>query len=110
MSINEVVGTQVRHLRKTQGMTQEELAEKSGLSVDHIGKIERGITSPTVESLEQVARGLEVRIANLFDLWEEDSQSQDSVSDLVRISRYLQNKSPDDVKFALSIIRQILDR
>jgi XRE family transcriptional regulator, regulator of sulfur utilization len=110
MSINEVVGTQVRHLRKTQGMTQEELAEKSGLSVDYIGKIERGTTSPTVESMEQVARGLGVRIANLFDLWEEDSQSQDSVSDLVRISRYLQNKSPDDVEFALSIIRQILDR
>ena len=110
MDINEALGVQVRQLRKAQGMTQEEFSQRSGLSVDYIGKIERGTTSPTVESLEQVARGLGVKIRTLFDLYEEDAQSQDSTTALVEISRYLRDKSIDDVKFALSIIRQILER
>ncbi|HIM57374.1 MAG TPA: XRE family transcriptional regulator [Candidatus Latescibacteria bacterium] len=59
---NEAVGTQVRHLRQTKGITQHDLAQEAGLSVDHIGKIERGTTSPTVEALARIAGGLGVSV------------------------------------------------
>ena len=108
MNINESVGTQVRHLRQTQGMTQQELAEKADLSVDHVGKIERGITSPTVEALEQIAQGLAVNLQSLLDL--QPNKSEGDATALVEITRYLRQKSPADVTFSFSIIRQILDR
>ena len=64
---NEAVGTQLRHLRQTTGITQHDLAREAGLSVDHIGKIERGTTSPTVEALARIAGGLGVSVKSLLD-------------------------------------------
>ena len=109
MSINEALGAQIRFLRKSEGLTQEEFAEKSDLSVDYIGKIERGVTSPTAETLRQLAKGLNVRIGTLFDLYEEDAEAQTSTV-LVEFSRYLRTKNSDDVRFAYSVVRQILER
>jgi transcriptional regulator with XRE-family HTH domain len=39
-------------------LTQEQLAERSGYSVDFIGLIERGINAPTLDRLEDIAREL----------------------------------------------------
>jgi len=110
MGINQAVGDQIRHLRQVHGMTQQQLAEQSDLSIDHIGKIERGVTSPTVEALAQVARGLGVSIATLFDLYEETVSADASTTAIAELSRYLRRRRPEDAEFALSVIRQILER
>ena len=54
-------------MRQTKGITQHDLAQEAGLSVDHIGKIERGTTSPTVEALARIAGGLGVSVKSLLD-------------------------------------------
>lgn len=54
-------------MRQTKGITQHDLAQAAGLSVDHIGKIERGTTSPTVEALARIAGGLGVSVKSLLD-------------------------------------------
>lgn len=110
MSINEAVGDQVRHLIQEGEMTQQQLAEKAGLSIDHVGKIERGTTSPTVEALAKVADALGVDIKTLFDLDEKITSEKEASTALVEFNRYLRQKRAEDVEFALSIIRQILDR
>jgi transcriptional regulator with XRE-family HTH domain len=108
MSINEAIGTQVRHLRQTKGITQHDLAQKSGLSVDHIGKIERGTTSPTVDALDRISGGLGVSLKSLLDL--HHSGDKDDTTALSEVTPYLRQKNTADVTFALGIIRQILDR
>ena len=100
----------MRKLRETLGITQKELAERSELSVDLVGKMVHGTTSPTVASLAQVARGLGVEMRNLLDLCEEDTLSEDPMTALGEVSRYLRDRNTDDVRFALSMIRQILER
>jgi len=49
------------------GLTQELLAEKTGLSVDFIGMIERGERAPSFETLEILAKALKVVVADLFE-------------------------------------------
>ena len=44
--------------RKMAGMTQKELAEKSGLKQANISRLENGVVSPSVETLEAIAKGL----------------------------------------------------
>lgn len=44
--------------RIEQNMTQEQLAEKSGVRQSNISRIENGICSPTLETLERLAAGL----------------------------------------------------
>jgi len=67
------VGRRIRELREQQGLSLRTLAEKSGLSVNAVSLIERGLSSPTVSSLHRLAAALGVRIVSLFGP-EEESQ------------------------------------
>jgi len=56
----------VRSLRAERGLTQEQLAERAGISVDFLSLVERGKSSPSFENLEEIADALEVSVAELF--------------------------------------------
>lgn len=60
------LGTRIRQIRLEQGKTQEQLGERAGLSYKQIGEIERGKRNPGLETLEKLAVGLEVPLADLF--------------------------------------------
>jgi transcriptional regulator with XRE-family HTH domain len=61
------VGSRLRSLRQQRGLSMQVLAERSGLSVNAIGRVERGESSPTVSSLHRCARALGVPITALFE-------------------------------------------
>jgi transcriptional regulator with XRE-family HTH domain len=52
--------------RRRRGLTQEDLAEVAGLSVDMISKIEVGATGARFPSIERLARAVQVDPAELF--------------------------------------------
>jgi len=60
------LGRQIRKLRRQQKLTQEALAERSGLSYKYIGEVERGSGNATVVALGAIAEALGVSIAGLF--------------------------------------------
>ena len=47
-------------------MTQEDVAERAGLSYKFIGEVERGSANPSIKTLEGLAAGLGVQLADLF--------------------------------------------
>lgn len=55
-------GTDIRKLRKRHGLTQEQLAERSGLSERYVSEVERGVANPRLMSLKDLASGLGVAI------------------------------------------------
>jgi len=60
------LGMQVQDLRKTSGLTLQQLAERSGLSIGLLSQIERGLTSPSIRSLRQISEALGVTPASFF--------------------------------------------
>jgi len=60
------VGKRVRSLREGKGISQEVLAEKSNLHRTYIGGVERGLRTPSLKSLQRIAKGLGVAVADLF--------------------------------------------
>jgi transcriptional regulator with XRE-family HTH domain len=61
------VGTRVRQIRKAAGLSQSELAERAGTSMNGIALLEQGrIRDPHLSTLEQIAQGLGVPFAELF--------------------------------------------
>lgn len=60
------VGANVRRLRQAKDLTQEDLAGEAGIGMRHLGRIERGEISPTVDLLAKVAGALGVHPAVLL--------------------------------------------
>ena len=58
MDMRKLVGWNVERLRRAQGMTQEQLAERSGFSQQYISGLENGRRNPTVVTLYEIADAL----------------------------------------------------
>ena len=67
MDIRRRVGVNVRMIRESQELSQEELAFECGLHRTYISGVERGIRNPTVVVLEKIADALKVSPGTLLD-------------------------------------------
>lgn len=67
MPANNEVGAKIKGLREMRCVTLEELSERSGLSVEQIGKIESGAVTTSLTPLLKIARGLGVRLGTFLD-------------------------------------------
>jgi transcriptional regulator with XRE-family HTH domain len=63
----KLLGKQIKLLREKSGLTQEKLAEKSGISLDYLGKIEVNINKPGLKTLIKISNALDIPIKVLFD-------------------------------------------
>ncbi|MCA0848286.1 helix-turn-helix domain-containing protein [Salipiger thiooxidans] len=70
-NLEVAIGRQVRELRKRQRMTGSELAQQTGLSVGMLSKIENGVISPSLNTLQALANALRVPLVQLFSGFEE---------------------------------------
>lgn len=59
MDMRKLVGKNAARLRRERGLTQEQLAERSGLSQQYISGLESGKRNPTVRTLFELAQALE---------------------------------------------------
>ncbi len=60
------LGADLRSLRKSRGMTLQELAERTGWSVGWISQVERDISHPSIEDLKGLAQALDVPLSLFF--------------------------------------------
>jgi transcriptional regulator with XRE-family HTH domain len=60
------LGQRIATLRKARKLTQEQLAETVGCSVEFISLVERGVNAPSVAGLEKFAKILKVEVKELF--------------------------------------------
>lgn len=58
----EIIGPEIARLRKAAGLTQRDLAEKTGVEQGAISRIESGKANPTLNTLEALVEGLGLNI------------------------------------------------
>ena len=66
MDMRKLVGKNVRRVRTTKGLTQEQFADRSGFSQQYISDLERGLRNPTVVMLFELAQALETTPVQLL--------------------------------------------
>jgi len=59
------VGSRIKKKREEKNLTQIELAKLSGLPQSHICRLEAGVHSPSMKTLEKIARALGVAVGDL---------------------------------------------
>ncbi|MFT4276441.1 MAG: helix-turn-helix domain-containing protein [Rhodopseudomonas sp.] len=65
------IGREVRNFRNQLGINISELAEAAGISLGMLSKIENGMTSPSLTTLQALARALSVPVSSFFRRYEE---------------------------------------
>lgn len=60
------LGKNIAKQRKVRGITQQELADKLETARAYIGHIEQGIKSPSLETVEKIAKALKAEVKDLF--------------------------------------------
>ena len=76
----ESIGKNIRNFRRSKKMRQEDLAEKTGLSTNYIGSLERGEKVPSLETFIEIANVLGVSaVMLLYDLLDHGYQVKNSV-------------------------------
>jgi len=78
--MRKLVGRNFERLRRQQGLTQEQVADRSGFSQQYISGLERGQRNPTVVTLYELAQALGVsHVALVTPDDEEDFAGRDSL-------------------------------
>jgi len=69
--LQQKLGQRIAGLRKARKLTQEQLAEAMGYSVEFISLVERGVNAPSVAGLERFAKVLKVEVKEMFSFEKE---------------------------------------
>jgi transcriptional regulator with XRE-family HTH domain len=67
MTKQKRLAMRIRELRDARNMTQEELAQKTGLTRVHIARLESGNHDPTLGTLQKLAKAFRVKVAKLLE-------------------------------------------
>jgi len=79
------LGKRLRVIRNQKKITLRNLSERSQRSINYLSQVERGLNSPTIETLMRITEALDIKLNDLFS----DSQ----VDDLPKIIRKGERKS-----------------
>ena len=74
-NLEAAIGKEVRNFRGSKKITVKELSDQTGLSMGMLSKIENGVTSPSLTTLQLLANALGVPLTALFRRYEEDREA-----------------------------------
>jgi transcriptional regulator with XRE-family HTH domain len=87
-----IIGDRLRALREEKKLSQGDIEKRTGLLRCYISRVENGHTVPAVETLEKLARALEIPIYQLFYDGDEPP----------KLPNLLKRKSSDDIAWGSS--------
>ena len=67
MDCTNIIGEKIKSLRTNQEISIQELAERAGLTVEQVSRIEENIDIPSLAPLIKIARALGVRLGTFLD-------------------------------------------
>ena len=106
MDIKRAVGTRIKLVRQGNGLTQDQLAERVGLSSKYISGIERGVENPTMDNLIRLAKVLEVEPYDLF-LFGESEENEKALRK--GLEKMLREADREQLQLCFNVMRKILE-
>lgn len=108
--ISIFLGNRIRELRKDKGMSQEELAFKSNINPAHLGQIERALKSPTLDTINKIALGLNIQLYELFQSYSPCTSTSTPENLIIsKINYYLISMKPAQQKAILHLIKSFIE-
>jgi transcriptional regulator with XRE-family HTH domain len=120
-----IIGDRLRSMREEKKLSQGDIEKRTGLLRCYISRVENGHTVPAIETLEKMARALEVPMYQLFyeghelpklpavvrqaegELWGSSGQAS---RHLFKLRKALSRMQPDDRKLLMQFAQKVANR
>lgn len=100
MDIKKALGARIKDLRHKAGYTQEKFAGLIQVAPRHVSRIENGINTPSIETLDKISKVFNIELKDLFNFkyLENDEFIKASVNDIIH------HLNPDEMRSAYKIL------
>lgn len=70
MNLKKIFGNNLKYYRKRKGLTQQEIADVTGLNRVYISEVERGRKNITIDVMETISTKMDIKISKMFEVRE----------------------------------------
>ena len=100
-----LIGERIRAWREKKGLTQGDIEQRAGLLSCYTSRVENGHTVPSLETIEKIARALEVPLYQLFYDGEKPPEMEVIIMDGRRKLPF--GRNPGDAKYIQTLLRSV---
>ncbi|MEG9434678.1 helix-turn-helix transcriptional regulator [Edaphobacter sp. HDX4] len=106
------IGNTIRGYRLQRGMSQGDIEKRTGLLRCYLSRVENGHTVPSLETLQKIARALDLQLAEFFaeEIVSKEMSplrlDEDEIRFLTQVQRYSANLSENDRRLLLAMVRK----
>ena len=100
MKLKKDFGKQLKEIRKSKKLTQEQLAELVNVDTKHISFLETGRNFPSADLLEKLKNVFDIEYSDLFDF----KNSKDKQNEISRINNLLDNMTLKQINFVYKLV------
>ena len=104
--LKRAFGRRIRALRKQKELSQMALGERSGLDYNYCGQVERGERNVSLDAIGKLAKGLDVRIADLFVF--SSGQVSTLNPELIEILTLLEGRGRESVERVRALVEVVV--
>lgn len=106
MDITAEIGNRIRFYRKERKISQEELALQSELHPSYIGQLERGVKTPSIDTIYKITKSLDITMSEFLKSIETVDNAEDSYA--MKAYYLIEQENMHDQKHIYEIVKTIL--
>ena len=106
MDITTEIGNRIRFYRKERKISQEELALQSELHPSYIGQLERGVKTPSIDTIYKITKSLDITMSEFLKSIETVDNAEDSYA--MKTYYLIEQENHSDQKSIYEIVKNIL--
>jgi transcriptional regulator with XRE-family HTH domain len=103
-STSKLIGARIKELRRSRNLSQDQLSELIGIDPKHLSRIELGKSFSSLETLEGIARELQVELKDLFDF----SHLETHEMDKKQIEDLLDGLNQDKLRLVYKVVKSLV--
>ena len=100
------LGEKIKSLRKSKGVSQEELAAMLKINRNYLSRVETGKSEPTAGILKQIAIIFNIDLNSLLDINNDNQDISEKVQYIVNNCKYLHEKDLDFIVRIITVMKE----
>src|SRR5947208_14878064 len=106
------IGEVIKSYRSQRSLSQGDIERRTGLLRCYLSRVENGHTVPSLETLQKIARALDLQLAELFaeEIVSKEMSSlhlgEDEIRFLTQVQRYSSHLGESDRRLLLAMVRK----